>query len=74
MFFEQFVPVDALGRTVPGTAVAPTMAHVTPSMAPVSVIQGGSAATAHSVSSLKRNINVMYDTCDPFWKGPIPDE
>lgn len=42
------VPVVTLGRTAPGAAAAPTMAPVTPLMAPVSVIQDGSAATAPS--------------------------
>lgn len=59
----QYVPVVALGRTVPGAAAAPTMAHVTPSMAPVSVIQAGSAVTAHSVRSLNEKINGIHGTC-----------
>lgn len=52
----QCVPVVALGRTVPGAAAAPTMAPVTPSMAPASVIQDGLAATVPSVSSLNKTI------------------
>lgn len=48
-----------LGRTVLGAAAAPTTAPVAPSMAPVSVIQGGSAATAPSVRSLNEMINKM---------------
>ncbi len=48
----QCVPVVALGRTVPGAAAASTMAPVTQSMAPVSVIQDGLAGTAPSVCFL----------------------
>ncbi|TMS08541.1 Multiple epidermal growth factor-like domains protein 10 [Larimichthys crocea] len=47
-FAMRCVPVVALGRTVPGAAAAPTMAPVTPSMAPASVIQDGLAATVPS--------------------------
>lgn len=49
--WAQSALVDALARTVLGAAAAPTTAHATPSTAPVSVTQGGSAATAPSVSS-----------------------
>lgn len=53
----QCVPAVASGRTAPGAAAAPTTAPVTQSMAPVSVIQDGSAATALSVRSLNKMIN-----------------
>lgn len=56
----QYVPVATLGRTAPGAADAPTMVHVTPLMAPVSVIQDGSAATAHSVRSLNEMISDIH--------------
>lgn len=56
----QYVPVATLGRTAPGAAAAPTMVHVTPLMAPVSVIQDGSAVTAHSVRSLNEMINDIH--------------
>lgn len=60
MFYVQYVPAVALGRTVHRAAAAPTMVHVTPSMAPVSVIQDGLAATAHSVRSFNETINEKH--------------
>lgn len=68
----QSARVDALVRTVPGAAAAPTTAHVTPLTAPASVTQVGSAATAPSVSSphvKKISMNAMYETCDAFGGG-----
>lgn len=49
--------VDALAKTVPGAAAAPTTAHVTLLTAPASVTLGGSAATVPSVS-LRHEINL----------------
>ncbi len=56
----QCVLVVALGRTVPGAAAALTTAPVTQSMAPVSVTQDGSAATALSVRSLNKMITWWF--------------
>lgn len=52
-----------MGRIVSGDAAVPTTAHVTLSMAPVSVIQGGSALTAHNVRELNERINRKLGTC-----------
>lgn len=67
----QYVPVAALGRTVPGAAAAPTMVHATPLMAPVSVIQDGSAVTAHSVRSLNEMINDLHGGSDVFYNFSV---
>lgn len=60
----QCVPAVALERTVCGAAAAPTMVPVTPSMAPVNVTQGGSAATAPSVCSLSNILHHLYGGSD----------
>lgn len=59
----QYVPVVTLGRIASGDAAVPTTAHVTPSMAPVSVIQDGSALTAHNVRELNEKIDRKLGTC-----------